>query len=162
MPDPIPTPAPTLRLQHILVPYDFSEGAKLALQHAIAHAQQSQSHLTLLHVVHLPFRGVSLGAGEPHAMEGMLLAEASKQLTALTEELKQHHLTAKPLVRPGNPALEIVEAARQELIDLIIMGTHGRTGFKHTVLGSVAENVVRHAPCPVLVVREPKRDPNKA
>lgn len=162
MPDPIPATTPTLRLQHILVPYDFSEGAKLALHHAIAHAQHFQSNLTLLHVVHLPFRGVSLGAGEPHAMEGMLLAEATKQLTALIEELKQQNLTANSRVRPGYPAPEIVEVARQELVDLIIMGTHGRTGFKHTVLGSVAENVVRHAPCPVLVVREPKRQPIQA
>lgn len=161
MPAETTPPPPELRLQHILVPYDFSEGAKVALQHAIAHARQFRANLTLLHVVHLPFRGVSLGAGEPHAMEGMLLAEATKQLTALTQELTQQCLTAKSMVRPGFPALEIVEVARQEPTDLIVMGTHGRTGFKHTVLGSVAENVVRHAPCPVLVVRQPKPVPTQ-
>ena len=149
------TSAPrTLCLKHILVPYDFSSSATLALQHAVAHARQFRSDLTLLHVVHLPFRGVGFGPGEPHGIEGPLLAETTKQLTTLAEELKQQKLVAKAIVRLGYPAHDIVEITRQELIDLIVMGTHGRTGLKRALLGSVASNVVRHAPCPVLVVRE--------
>ena len=64
----------------------------------------------------------------------------------------------KIAVRPGRPATEIVEAARELAADLIVIATHGRTGLQHVLLGSVAENVVRHAPCPVLTVREHERE----
>jgi len=161
MTEKFPLTTPTPHLQHILVPYDFSSGAEMALQQAIAHARQFQAELTLLHVVHLPLRGVSLGAGEPHGIEGALLAEASGRLSALVEDLKRQHIIAQALVQLGYPATEIVAVAQREPIDLVIMGTHGRTGFTHALLGSVAESVVRHAPCPVLVVREQQRNAAK-
>ena len=145
--------ASSIRLLHLLVPFDFSEGAKLALQHAIAYARQFKARVTLLHVVHLPFRGAGFGPGEDPGMEGRLMAEMSKHLSALAEGLKRQGVPATAVVRLGYPSLDVVELARLELIDLIIMGTHGRTGLKHVLLGSVAERVVRHAPCPVLVVR---------
>ena len=64
----------------------------------------------------------------------------------------------KTLVRTGSPADEIVDAAKEMGVDLIILSTHGRTGLKHLLLGSMTENVVRRAPCPVLVVRERERE----
>ena len=145
--------ASSIRLLHILVPFDFSEGAKLALQHATAYARQFKARLTLLHVVHLPFHGIGFGPGEGAGMEGRLMAEMSKHLSALAEGLKRQGVPATAVVRLGYPGWDVVELARLELIDLIIMGTHGRTGLKGALIGSVAERVVRHAPCPVLVVR---------
>lgn len=146
----------SIRLLHILVPFDFSEGAKLALDHAVAHARQFKARLTLLHVVHLPFRGIGFGPGEDVGMEARLCADMGKHLSALARKIARQGVSAESLVRSGHPWLEVIDLAGQRSCDLIIMGTHGRTGLKHVLLGSVAERVVRHAPCPVLVVREPE------
>lgn len=156
-----PSAAPTARSappQHILVPFDFSEGAKLALQHAIAYALKFKARLMLLHVVNLPYQGIGFGPGESLGVEGRLVAEISRHLSGLAEGLSRQGVAATAVVRLGYPALDVVEVALHELIDLIIMGTHGRTGLKHVLLGSVAERVVRHAPCPVLVVRPLERE----
>jgi universal stress protein A len=154
----VPPAASSIRLRHILVPFDFSEGAKLALQHAIAYARQFKGRVTLLHVVHLPFRGIGFGPGEDAGMEARLCRDMRRQVVALAARITRAGVPAAGLVQAGYPGLEISDLARRELFDLVIMGTHGRTGLKHVLLGSVAERVVRHAPCPVLVVREPDKE----
>ena len=146
------------RLRHILVPFDFSDCAKLALGQAIGYARCLGARLTLLHVVHLPLRGVGFGPGVYPGMEGRLCADMGKHLSALAEEITRQGVPAAALTQIGHPGLEVVEIARQQSSDLIIMGTHGRTGLKHVLLGSTAERVLRHAPCPVLVVREREHD----
>jgi universal stress protein A len=144
---------PTDRLQHILVPFDFSDGARRALAHAVASARAFNARLTLLHVVHLPYLGTGFGPGEGLALEARLVEEMSSQLGVIADEVRAQGVAANAVVRVGHPSSEVVEAARRDDIDFIVMGTHGRTGLMHVLLGSVAERVVRHAPCPVTVVR---------
>lgn len=141
------------QLRHILVPFDFSEGAKLALEHAIGFARQFDARITLLHIVHLPYFGSGFGPGDAASITARLESDASQQLDALAAEVKRQGVPAEALVRIGHPASDAVDVAQREGVALIVMGTHGRTGLKHVLLGSVAEHVVRHAPCPVLVIR---------
>lgn len=152
-------PSTSRRRQHILVPFDFSDGAKLALRHAITQARQSKARLTLLHIVHLPYLGIGFGPGEGLGAEAGLIAEATKQLSAFARAAKRQGVPVNAMVRIGHPVSDVVSVAQNEGSELIIMGTHGRTGLKHTLLGSVAEGVLRHAPCPVLVVRDRARSP---
>jgi nucleotide-binding universal stress UspA family protein len=77
-----------------------------------------------------------------------------KQLSALARDEVPDEISLETLVRSGSPAVEIIDVAKRLPADLIVISTHGRTGLKHVFLGSVAEHVVRHAPCPALVVRE--------
>jgi nucleotide-binding universal stress UspA family protein len=86
-------------------------------------------------------------------MEDRLIADAKEQLAAVAVKLKGRGLRADVIVRVGHPVRDVVDAARRQAADLVIMGTHGRTGLQHMLLGSVAEGVLRQAPCPVLVVR---------
>jgi nucleotide-binding universal stress UspA family protein len=146
-------PTDSSRLRHILVPFDFSDGARLALAHAVATARAFNARITLFHVVHLPYLGSGFGPGDGLALEARLVEETSSQLDAIADEVKGQGVEAQVVVRVGHPSSEVVDLAGRDDIDLIIMGTHGRTGLKHVLLGSVAERVVRHAPCPVTVVR---------
>jgi nucleotide-binding universal stress UspA family protein len=142
---------------HILVPTDFSDEAKRALYYAIEEAKQYQAKLSLLHVLHhQPNADVSYVREVPESRRGYEV-EGDSDEAALT------HL--RDLIPPafsgfwevhvatGEPADAIVRLATDLGVDLIVMGTHGRTGLQHVILGSVAEKVVRHAPCPVLTVR---------
>ena len=117
-------------------------------------AEQFGAKLTLLHVVE-PVATPDFANSFPLMMENdKLMVECKAQLQLL---VKQHaidpKLVEKTLVRQGRSFHEIADAARTLKTDLIIMSTHGYTGLKHALLGSTAERVVRHAPCPVLVVR---------
>jgi nucleotide-binding universal stress UspA family protein len=142
-----------LAIKEILVPIDFSRPAKKALRYAVAFATQFGAKLTLVHVV------------EPVAMLDLvspLLMENDKVMRAAKSRLdllcKQTGIdsgsVAKTLVRSGTPFKEITDAARTLKVDLIVIATHGYSGLKHAMLGSTAERVVRHASCPVLIVRE--------
>ena len=143
------------RLKKILVPIDFSDCSKKALQYALPLAKQHQAAITLLYVVPSPSYAVGEYGGIDFAsLEAELRASADKQLATLAVDEVRSEIATDTLVRTGSPAAEIIEAARQILADLIVTSTHGRTGLKHAFLGSVTEYVVRHAPCPVLVVRE--------
>jgi nucleotide-binding universal stress UspA family protein len=142
----------------ILVPFDFSAGAELALSLGCAHARGFNAQLTLLHVIHLPYLGSGFGPGEGLGIEDSVVSEVSAQISEIAKKVKNRGVRARAIVRIGSPVGEIVENARRERADLIVMGTHGRTGVKHVLLGSVAEGVLRRAPCPVLVARgQPRR-----
>lgn len=146
------TPA-LLHIGRILVPTDFSEPSRNALKYATRFAEQFGAKITLLYV-NEPVMYPDF-AYYPLTMENDQVAKiASAKLTALGQkEIGAQHLE-KILVRTGNPFHEITEAARTLKVDLIIISTHGYTGLKHALLGSTAERVVRHAPCPVLTVRD--------
>lgn len=144
------------QVKRVLVPVDFSEPSKSALQYAQSLGKQLGAALTLIHVVE-PF-------WYPHdwdyvpGFEGKIGTEARekearKRLAGLATELVDSSVPTEPCVRVGTPWNEIVSAAENLDADLIIIGTHGRTGLKHVVMGSTAERVVRHAHCPVLVAR---------
>lgn len=135
----------------VLYATDFSEWSRLALQYAASQARASQARLLIVHV-----EEVSTATGE-----GMLHAGIPREDP---EELEQRLQAVVPedfdgpcehLLLQGDPAAEVVRAAEDENAEMIVLGTHGRTGLARLLMGSVAEQVVRHAPCPVLIVRDP-------
>ena len=148
------TPA-TLRLRSILVPLDFSPSSNKALDYAAKFARQFGAKLTLVHVVE-PVTMPDFDASFPLALaNGPLIAAAKNELERAVKSARIPDGTVeKILVRFGRSFHEIAEVARARKVDLIIISTHGYTGMKHALLGSTTERVVRHAPCPVLVVRQ--------
>ena len=141
-----------MKCQHILVPVDFSPDAERALDYAIALAQQFQARLTILHIIHIPVTtDVDLSS-----YYGEMEISAQQGLATYQKQIADAGLTADVAIMRGTPFREIVDVATNQQVDLIIMGTHGRTGLQHLLLGSVAERVVRLAPCTVMVTREDK------
>jgi universal stress protein A len=144
-----------MEIRRILAPTDFSELSKQGLQSALELALAFDARLLLLHVVEPP----------PYPVEGIvpshlgatllddLERQASSELDRMLPETQGGKVDVARRVVVGIPARKIVEVAGEEQADLIIMTTHGRTGFSHLVMGSVAEKIVRTAPCPVLTIR---------
>lgn len=141
-------------VKHILVPTDLSEYADYALDYAIALAQKLQARLTLLHIIHLTplAMGDIGGAGLVPYLEEME-ADAQQRMQTLLNRVHQEGLQGEIAVVQGVPFQTIIDRAGNEEVDMIVMGTHGRTGLIHALMGSVAEKVVRLAPRPVLVTR---------
>jgi len=145
-----------IRLERILLPTDFSDYSKTACNYACAFADQLGSELHLLHVLQdlvamVPEPGLAFPPPGDYMRE---LQESAEN--GLAELLNPDWVEGKSIVRAtrqGPPFLEIVRYAKESDVDLIVMGTHGRSGLAHVLLGSVAEKVVRKAPCPVLTVR---------
>lgn len=134
---------------HILVPIDFSTYAEAALTDAIRFGTPFHAHMTLLHVVDLP-RVLHEGLN-PYHIE--LKATVQQLVEASAQRVRRAGLAATAVITYGIPFQEIINYAKAQKIDLIIMGTHGRTGLQHVLLGSVTERVVWLAGCPVLVTR---------
>ena len=146
------------RITRILVPTDFSRGSDHALKYADMLRRQTGAKLSVLHVVEDPtLTGIwpDVYVSELPDIRAGLREHARTSLAAQLKRLRLDRLTAD--VALGMTAQVIAAMAEQQKCDLIVMGTHGRSGFAHVVLGSVAERVLRMAPCPVLVVREPRR-----
>jgi nucleotide-binding universal stress UspA family protein len=145
------------QISHILVPVDFSEHAEAVLRYATTLAERMGGTVELLHVVEDPFvsGAWSAEAFTPNLSElvDQIVADARVRLDALKALAASEVVTLTANVVTGQPARAITERARDGAFDLIVMGTHGRTGLSHLFLGSVAERVVRTAPCPVLTVR---------
>lgn len=144
-----------IHIHSILVPLDFSPPARQALDVAVAFARRYKAKLTLLHVVE-PVAMPEFVASSPLVLENdQLIAAAKQALGSMVKAAKIPTGTVeKLLVRSGSAFHEIAAAARTLKVDLIIISTHGYTGLKHVLIGSTTERVVRHAPCPVLVVRQ--------
>jgi len=147
----------TNTITNILVPVDFSPHAEHAFTYATTLAERFGAKLALLYVVDDSFvtGGWSSEIYVPNVPELMenLIADADRRLATLKASAAALGLTAETAVIRGRPAPAIVEHAKNGGFDLIVMGTHGRTGVSHVVMGSVAERVLRKAPCPVLTVR---------
>ena len=143
--------------QRFLVPLDFSADANEALAYAIGLASKLGARVTLLHVLQSPpWGGVDMDVTFPHAYSRFiqhLEAEVEHNMQACLERVTAGELEGEVVVVHGVPFQEILETAKNQQVDLIIMGTHGRTGLHHMLLGSVTEKVVRLAPCPVLTVK---------
>ncbi|MCH9662988.1 MAG: universal stress protein [Gammaproteobacteria bacterium] len=139
-----------MNVQNILVPLDFSSDADLALDDALGLAQRFQARMTLLHVIYLPVTTEVNLASYFTQME----AEAQQGMETYKKKVTDAGLSVDTVIVSGVPFREIVETAKAKQADLIVMGTHGRTGMNHFLIGSVAERVVRLAPCPVMVSRE--------
>jgi nucleotide-binding universal stress UspA family protein len=151
------------RYKMIVCPVDFSECSELALEQAAALSGASGAELLLLAVLQ-PLPLAAFGEPMTPSEANILLADslsaeaALKKLSALRDKFCAPSLERTSLrVATGVPFVEIVKCAREVSADLIVMGSHGRTGIEHLLIGSVAERVVRKAPCSVLVVRDAKR-----
>ena len=147
------------QIQSILVPVDFSGPSLKALKYAALFAKRFGAKLTLLNVVE-PTGTPDFMATFPIVMENDQLVRASEEhLRTMAGKCGiKAGLVEKILVRTGVPYHEIANAARTLKTDLIIIATQGNTGLKHFMLGSTTERVVRHASCPVFVVRENERE----
>jgi nucleotide-binding universal stress UspA family protein len=141
-----------LTIRTILHPTDFSEYSQYAFQLAAALARDHGAHLVVLHVGITPI--VAFGEGVLPVDTGALeqeLGEKLAQIQAADPQVKVEHR----LIMGPEPVAEILQTAAEEPCELIVMGTHGRTGLRRALMGSVAEQIVRKAPCPVLTVKMP-------
>lgn len=146
------------RIQNILVPVDFSPNSRKAIDYATAFARQFGASLTFLHVIQVNYAYGEFGAIDYSALEREMRAGAEKELTAIHNTASSEGIESRTIVREGSPAKIIAEVADELGSDLLVVSTHGYTGLKHVLMGSIAEHVVRYAPCPVLVVRLQEHD----
>jgi nucleotide-binding universal stress UspA family protein len=145
-----------LELKKILVPIDFSKTSETALPWAALFAVEFDAAIILLHVVETFPTDYMLGRELMNETITPLMKQRESELQHMAEDLgKSTGMKASAVVRHGKPFKEICGAAQKLGADLITMTSRGLTGFKHVWLGSTAERVVRHAPCPVLTVRRP-------
>jgi nucleotide-binding universal stress UspA family protein len=172
----VPLEASPMHLKTILVPIDYSEHSTVALQWGASLAQHYGAQLLLLHIVpkaveELPPSGSGSGSliapsyaerlvtpGGTSSAEGLLIdhvAQAETALAALARTQLPAPVPATVRVAVGRPAEEILRVAEEAGVDLIVMGTHGRTGLRHVLMGTVAEAVERTAGCAVLTVKAP-------
>jgi nucleotide-binding universal stress UspA family protein len=151
-----------MEIRTILLPTDFSECANYALTYTTQLARSSSASIICVHVVEpvMPTVGYT-GMTEP-----LPIADISEQLENSAErELPKiagceecAGLEIEEVIAHGDAATEIVRVARERKVDLIVISSHGRTGLGRILFGSTAESVVRHAPCPVLVVKPPQKE----
>jgi universal stress protein A len=143
--------------KRILLCTDFSENSVAAREHAIDYAVAFGASLSILHVVNSSRLGFpAFEVGVPFDLQEVLKGieeSVKKAFEIMVQECGSSVRDVKTYSRIGVPANEIVRFAQEESVDLIVMGTHGWTGFRHLILGSTAENVVRTATCPILTVK---------
>ncbi|HEU4384306.1 MAG TPA: universal stress protein [Anaeromyxobacteraceae bacterium] len=141
----------------ICCPIDFSETSRVALEEAAELSRRYEGELALLHVFEPPAATADLMVSPPDVLD-QTAKELERKLDLWRSEAERRGArVVRTLVVTGAAATEVVRFARDGGYDLVVMGTHGRRGLRHLVLGSVAERVVREAPCAVLVVRPPSR-----
>lgn len=133
---------------------DFSDTSRLAMARAAEMARHCGAQLTLLHVHQPPSQPTVELLAPARALEELATVDLARDLAVWRTEAERIATTAvRMALVEGDPAAEILRYARDHGVDLLVLGTHGRTGLRRLVLGSVAERVVRQAPCPVMVVR---------
>ena len=143
----------------ILFCTDFSENSHWAFTYALNLAKNYKSKLFILHVTPVPNHPEQLSIYLPAGkLQELMIAQKNE----LKKELSTHYLRKlkkfknyKVVFKEGEPFMEIIQMAKKESVDLIVVGTHGRTGLDHVLFGSTAEKVVRKSPCPVLTIRLP-------
>lgn len=143
-----------MNIQKILIPFDFSEYSEKACNWALGMAEKWQARVLLLHIVQRPtYPPVLMGSHfNATEFESGLRAEAEARVQEFVTKVGQNRVPLEVKVIIGEPSWDICKVAEEEGCDLVVMGSHGRTGLGHVLLGSVAERVVRLSPCPVLVV----------
>ena len=148
------------RVKRLLVPTDFSATSEIAFNYALDMAARDGASIHLLHVI----EDASFAAAYPDGLyvelpglRDQLIGEAQKRLDAVAAACAAAKVEAATQVIVGRPSDAITAEANTRGTDLIVMGTHGRGGFAHLMLGSVAERVLRTAQCPVLIVRDTSR-----
>jgi nucleotide-binding universal stress UspA family protein len=147
-------------IKSILVPTDFSPASDIAFRYAVDMAVREGSSIHLLHAIDDASFATAYPDGFYVELPGVretLIADATTQLRSMSAVCAAAGVSATLQTAVGRPARVIADVARSQASDLIVMGTHGRSGFAHMMLGSVAERVVRMAPCAVLTVRDSSR-----
>jgi nucleotide-binding universal stress UspA family protein len=147
--------------KHILIPTDFSESANKAIDYALPIAKQFQSRLSLIHVYEpiIYYADAPIGMPDVVEIEQNIRTSAEDSLRLIVDqhikprEAEYGPIAVERILVQGKPYLEILRAAFERRVDLIVLSTHGRSGLEHILMGSVTEKVVRKAPCPVLTVR---------
>ena len=146
----------SISIGKILCPIDFSQHAGLVVEWAIHLAQEHGSEVLLLHAYHLPVEFQQLeGAYLPPDFWDSVKEEAERSLAVYGAKIRAASVPVTEIVREGYPASAILEEAREENADIVVMGSRGLSGLKHLLLGSVAERVVQKAHCPVLTLNHP-------
>lgn len=141
----------------ILVPVDFSDGSRAALEYALGLAGTFEARIDVLHVWYTPAYispalAVQVARGETETLELVAQREAEQQMRAFIESVPNPDgVPVSARIAYGHEPNTIIEAAKG--YDMIVMGTHGRAGLSHLIIGSVTEKVIRQAPCPVVCVR---------
>jgi len=149
-------------MERILLATDFSENSKWALTYALSFAKQYNAKLFILHVIQQP--SYPLGMYAEISFDAMdkfnrnVSEVTAQEMKDLSESELKDFQNFEAIIVNGIPFLEIIRTAREKEVDLIVVGTHGRTGLDHVLFGSTAEKVVRKAPCPVLSVRLPGKE----
>lgn len=144
-----------MQIKAILFPTDFSQGARAAMDHAVSLARDYHARLILLYVI----QDISIAEWYiPSSLSVTDLVEdmqksAAKEMDKWAAEVSKQVQDVEKMVVRGVPFVEIIRTAKEKDVNLIVIGTHGRTGIDHMLFGSTAEKVVRKAPCPVLTVR---------
>ena len=146
-----------LAIRKILVPTDFSDCSEAALAYGRQMAQAFGASLHVLHVVQDPYTQPWAAEAFPAPLGDLLVQWEEQARARMVDALPEAERASTTVATQiGSPFFEIVRYAQDEQIDLIVLGTHGRGPLGHMLLGSVAEKVVRKAPCPVLTVRHPQ------
>jgi nucleotide-binding universal stress UspA family protein len=162
MPDTKPNQPALPRLRRILLPTDFSGCANYALPYAAAIARATGARIICVHVVETVVPAVGYaGLAEPMPIADIseqLEDSAERELPRLTDCEELNGLEVEEVIVHGDAAAEIVRVAEEHEADLIVISSHGRTGLGRMIFGSTAEAVVRHASCPVLVVKPPQEE----
>ncbi len=140
-----------LKYTKILCAFDFDGNSTAALLLASALAKENTGTLHILHIARVPTQDMDVPL--PFDADPRWEREARAKLALIAKDTLKAGVQCVIDVRTGVPDIDIVRAAHELAVDLIVIATHGRTGFKHFALGSVAERVIREAPCPVLVTR---------
>lgn len=144
-----------MQIRTILFPTDFSQGARVAMDHAVSLARDYNAKLILLYVI----QDISISEWYiPSSLSVADLVEdmqksAWQEMEVWSAEASSKIKDIEKIVQRGVPFVEIVKTAREKSADMIVIGTHGWTGIDHILFGSTAEKVVRKSPCPVLTVR---------
>lgn len=147
-----------LTLKRILVPIDFSEPSEAALKYGIALARGFNAKLYLLHVLAKAPAENTESVEYPIGLFERMRDAAREHLGNILTDHRAKDLSSEFTTQVGTPHAEIIRYAKDHDIDLIVMGTHGRGPVAHMLMGSVAEHVVRRAPCPVLTVRQTQHE----
>ena len=147
-----------MKIQSILVATDFSEAAQHAVDYAVDLAQHFEAEVIVLHAynVEVPIASPMMSGGYvlPDGFFEEIGKQARLQVESQAKKIVEQGVRATGIALDEPAALAITEEAKQRGVDMIVMGTRGLTGLKHVALGSVADKVVRMAPCPVLTIAE--------
>ncbi|HEY4481837.1 MAG TPA: universal stress protein [Candidatus Brocadiaceae bacterium] len=148
-----------ISIKNILCPIDYSVYSEKAIKYAIEFAEKYNAKLYLMHVLDIRIYDIT----DPelynvNVIDKETINKLRERLHKCISEDTRKNIEVETIVIEGVPFAEIIKKAREYKVDLIVLGTHGRTGLSHAIMGSVAEKVVRKAPCPVLTIRHPEHD----